>query len=182
MRGGLRIECDFDDGDQANIELDLYGGLKGTVGSANWQGGVIYYAYPGAKVGGVHYDYLELAGKLGYDFGFFTATAGLNYSGDYFFKTGTGVYVSGDVSVPLPKFPFDMGIGLHVGHQWIENNARFGTPDYTDWSIGVSGKIEGFTISLQYVDTSIDGAACFPGSGLTSTCDARGVLSVSRTF
>lgn len=173
---------DFDDGDEANIELDLYGGLKGEISGVTWQAGVIHYAYPGAEVGGIHYDYTEGVAKLGYDFGLLSVTGGVNYSGDYFFESGESVYVSGDVGVPLPFLPFDMALALHAGHQSIENNARFGAPDYTDWAIGISGKVEGFTLGLQYTDTDIAKAECFPGSGLTKTCEGRVVFSVSRTF
>jgi uncharacterized protein (TIGR02001 family) len=172
---------DFDDGDEANMELDLYAGLKGEVSGILWQAGVIHYAYPGAEVADTKYDYTEVAGKLGYDFGFLSATAGVNYSNDYFFESGEAVYVSGDVSVPLSFLPFEIGLLGHVGHQWIEENTTFGAPDYLDWLVGISGKVEGFTLSLQYVDTDIGDDECFSG-GLTGTCDERVIFAASRTF
>jgi uncharacterized protein (TIGR02001 family) len=173
---------DFDDGDEANLELDLSAGVKGGISGFLWQAGVIHYAYPGAEVGGIRYDYTEVLAKLGYDFGLFSVTGGINYSPDYFFETDEGVYLSGDVAVPLPFLPFDMALTLHGGRQSIENNTRFGAPDYYDWAIGLSGKIQGFTLTLSYVDTDVKKSECFPGSGLTKTCEARAVFAVSKTF
>lgn len=175
-------DVDFDDGDEANLEIDLVAGLKGEISGFIWQGGVIYYAYPGAEVGGFHYNYWELAAKLGYDFGFAALTGGVNYSPDYFFESGDGLYLSADAAVPLKFLPNDIGLAFHVGHQSIDNNARFGAPDYYDWSAGINGKVQGFTLALAYVDTDIKKGECFPGSGLTKTCEGRVIFSVSRSF
>jgi len=180
--GVFGSNVDFDDGDEANLELDLYAGLKGEISGFIWQAGVIHYAYPGAEVGDVHYNFTELAAKLGYDFDFVLLTGGVNYSWDYFFETGDSLYVSADASVPLKFLPYDIALGLHAGHQSIEDNARFGAPDYYDWSVGISGKVQGFVLAVTYVDTDIKKSECFPGSGLTKTCEGRAVFSISRSF
>ena len=52
---------DFNDGDEASVEIDLSGGYKWDWGPVSLDGGVIYYAYPGAS-GRLDYDYWE--GKL----------------------------------------------------------------------------------------------------------------------
>jgi uncharacterized protein (TIGR02001 family) len=120
--------------------------------------------------------------KLGYDFDFKAVTAGVNYAWDYFSETGTGVYWNADVSVPLPFLPFETKALGHLGHQSIEDNARFGAPDYTDWMLGLSATIKGFTVTAAYTDTNISKGECFAGTGLTNTCKARGVLTISKTF
>jgi uncharacterized protein (TIGR02001 family) len=120
--------------------------------------------------------------KLGYDFDFMAVTAGVNYAWDYFSETGTGVYWNADVSVPLPFLPFETKALGHLGHQSIEDNARFGAPDYTDWMLGLSATIKGFTVTAAYTDTNISKGECFAGTGLTNTCKARGVLTISKTF
>jgi uncharacterized protein (TIGR02001 family) len=169
--------------DRASAEFDLYGGLKGTVRGVSWQLGFIHYAYPKASPGpDFDYDFTEAVGKLGYDFGVAAVTAGINYSGDFFAETGEGVYYSADATVPLPFLPLEMKALGHVGRQTIDNNARFGTPDYTDWLMGLSATIEGFTLTAAYTDTDISKSECFPGSGLTKTCEARAVLTLSKTF
>ena len=109
-------------------------------------------------------------------------TGGVNYSWDYFFETGDSLYVSADASVPLQFLPCDIAPGLHAGHRSIEDNARFGAPDYYGWSAGISGKVQGFALAVTYVDTDIKKSECFPGSGLTRTCEGRAVFSISRSF
>jgi uncharacterized protein (TIGR02001 family) len=168
---------------RASAEFDLYGGVKGTISGVIWQLGFIYYAYPGASPAATYdYDFTEIVAKLGYDFDVLAVTAGVNYSGDYFSETGKGVYWSADVTVPLPFLPYEMKALGHIGHQEIENNARFGAPDYTDWLLGLSATIKGFTFTAAYTDTNISKSECFAGTGLTNTCEARGVLTVSKTF
>jgi uncharacterized protein (TIGR02001 family) len=174
---------DFDDGDQGQAEIDFTTGLRGTIDKFSWQLGFIYYYYPGAKVSGDQYDYYEFMVKGGYDFGFAAVSANVNYSPDYFFETGTGVFVGTDVSVPLPFLEkFKPAVTGHVGYQSIDDNTKFGTPDYLEWAIGVASTIDGFTLALQYIDTDIKKSECFPGSGLTKTCEGRVVFSVIKAF
>ena len=169
---------DFNDGNQASIEIDYYGGLTGEFGAIpglTWDAGVIYYSYPGAA-GSLNYDYVEGMFALGYDFGVASAGLSVNYSPDYFAGSNDGLYVAGSLDIPLPK-----GIGLsgHVGHQSIDANAVFGTPDYLDWKLGVTAKALGFGFELAYLDTDISDAKCFGGTNL---CDARVVFSATRDF
>jgi uncharacterized protein (TIGR02001 family) len=158
------------------LELDLYGGIKAEVGPVGVDVGLIYYAYPGA---GLDYEYLEA--KLGLSvtpIEMLTLAGTYYYSPDYFFESGTSHYLNGTATI-APGLPLGISFTGSVGHQWIENNNQFGTPDYTDWSIGVSAVIEGFTVTASYVDTDLSDNECFGGS---SWCDARGILKVARTF
>ena len=176
---------DFDDGDQASIETDIYGGIKGTVWEKlSYQFGFIEYLYPKAKVGGTRYNYFELGMKVGYDFGFLTLTGGLNWSPDFFFETGTGWWKYAEVSIPLNfiKLPVELSLNGHIGHQSIQNNSKFGAPDYWEWMFGIAAKIDGFTLSVNYVDTNISKSKCVSGTGLTHTCGAGVLASISKTF
>jgi uncharacterized protein (TIGR02001 family) len=183
---GSNVDFDETSGpgvNRASAEFDLYGGVKGTISGVTWQLGTIYYAYPSAHPSSdFDYDYQEIVVKLGYDFDFMAITAGVNYAWDYFSETGTGVYWNADVTVPLPFLPLETKALAHIGHQSIEDNARFGAPDYTDWMLGISTTYKGFTLTAAYVDTSINKGECFAGTGLTNTCKARGVLTLSKTF
>lgn len=49
---------DFNDGDEAQLEIDLYAGYKWPLGPVTLDIGAIYYAYPGAD-SGFDYDYVE---------------------------------------------------------------------------------------------------------------------------
>lgn len=169
---------DFNDGNEAAIETDVYAGLKGTVSGISWQFGGIGYLYPGAR-SGLNYDFFEIAGKVGYDFGFAEASVGLNYSPDFFAASGDAYWLYGDVKVPIPFLPLDAALVGHLGHQWIQRNDRFGTPDYLEWSAGVTATVEGFVLTLSYVDTDLSRGECFAGRDL---CRARAVFTVSRSF
>jgi uncharacterized protein (TIGR02001 family) len=164
---------DFNDGDEASIEVDVYGGFSNAVGKFNYDVGVIYYAYPGADPQR-EYDFVEGAVSVGYDFDLFSASASLNYSPDYFGESGDSQYYAFGVDVPLPK---DVSLSGHVGYQEIDNNTAFGVPDYTDWSLGLGYNYEGFDLSLQYIDTDLDEPReCADG------CDGRVIFGISRSF
>ena len=134
-------------------------------------GAIGYYYVDTNKI-----NYAEVTGNLGYDFGVANVNGSIFYSPDYFLESGDAVYISGDFGVPIWK---SLAFGAHVGHQTIDKNAVFGTPDYTDWGISLSAVILGFNMKVEYHDTDISTANCFGGTNL---CDARGVFSVSRSF
>ncbi|MGE0725521.1 MAG: TorF family putative porin [Alphaproteobacteria bacterium] len=168
----------FNDGNEATIEMDVYGGVKGKVVGLDWQLGMIGYFYPGAS-SRLNYDFYEFAGKLGYDFGFASVAGGLNYSPDFFGASGDAWYLYGDVKVPIPGAPLELAVIGHLGHQWIEKNDRFGTPDYLEWQAGLTATVEGFTLSLVYADTDLKKSECLGGKTI---CGARALFSISRTF
>ena len=164
---------DFNDGDEANVETDLYAGYSGSANGVNYDVGVIYYAYPGAD-SSLNYDFWEGSLALGYDFGMFSTSASVNYSPEYFGDSGHAEYYSFNVDVPLPQ---EFTLSGHVGHQNIEDNAAFGVPDYTDWSVGLGYNLSGFDLSLQYVDTNLDEPGdCFDG------CAERVIFGISKSF
>ncbi len=169
------------DPDDADIEVDFYGGFGGKFAIGNglgWDIGGLYYLYPGSDTGSgvADYDYVEVYGSLSYDFGPLSASVGAAYSPDYFFESDDGLYVNVDVDVPLP---YGLNLAGHVGHQDIDDNAQFGTPDYTDWKIGISKDIGMFTFDVSYYDTDLDTAECFGGGDV---CDGRAVFTVSSAW
>jgi uncharacterized protein (TIGR02001 family) len=169
----------FKDGDDAQIEVDTYFGIQGSIDKFTWKLGGIYYAYPGTE-SFRNYNYWEVAGGLGYDFGIAAVNVGLNYSPDYFGGTGSGFYPAGDIKIPMPFLTdFAPYVSGHVGHQSIHDNALFGAPDYTEWALGVGAKIQGFDIAVKYQDTSLSKSECFAGR---DWCGATAVVTVSRTF
>ena len=165
---------DFNDGDEAQVELDAYAGVSGEFDNGiAWDLGAIYYMYPGAN-SNLDYDYIEAAGSLGYDFGLFSLSGAVNYSPDFFAGSGDALYTAAYVDVPLP---YDFTLGGHVGYQSIDDNTAFGVPDYTDWSVDVGYSWQGFDFSLSYVDTDLDEPSeCADG------CDARIIFGISRSF
>ncbi len=161
---------DFNDGDEASIETDLYAGVQGSIApiASDWKLGAIYYAYPGAD-SDLNYDYWEVAASLSHNFGPFTATGSFNYSPEFFGDTGDAEYTALGVAVPLP---YDFSLNGHVGYQAIDDGV-----DYWDWSAGVGYTWNGFNLSLNYVDTDLsEPDECLDG------CSERVVFAVSRSF
>ena len=166
--------------DTADMEIDFIGGFAGEFPmGVGWDIGGLYYYYPGSDTGSYanDYDYFEVYGSLSYDFTKFNVKGGLAYSPDYFAESGDSIYLYGDVGVPLPVG--GLNLAGHVGQQWIDDNATFGTPDYLDWKIGLSKEIKQFTFDISYVDTDLSDGECFGGSDF---CDATAVFTVSASF
>ena len=164
---------DFDDGDEASLETDIYAGYSASYTDINYDIGVIHYAYPGAD-DALDYDYTEASIALGYDFDLASVSAALNYSPDYFGDSGDAYYYVLSGNIPLPR---NFAMTAHIGHQDIEDNAAFGTPDYTDWSAGINYSVKSYELSLKYVDSDLD-----QPSDCADGCDARGIVSLTRSF
>lgn len=163
---------DFNDGDEATIELDLTAGFGGEIQGIAWDVTGIYYAYPGAD-DDLNYDYAEAMLTLGYDFGVASAEGLVAYSPSFFADSGDAIYYAANASVPLP---YGLSLDGHVGRQEIDDNDAFGLPDYTDWSVGLGLGFEGFDFAVAYVDTDLEDDEC------GDLCDERVVFSVFRTF
>ena len=158
--------------DGATVEIDLYGGLKGSIGDTglSWDAGVIYYAYPGAD-SSLDYDFVEVQGSLGYDFGVAAVTLGANYTNENFGDSGDAFYPKLAVDVPVGE---KLTLSGYVAHQWIDKEDVFGQPDYLEWNLSATYNIVGFDFSLAYTDTDIGGDP--------DGADAMVVFTVSRAF
>lgn len=170
---GSNVE--FNDDDEAQLELDLYGGFSGEYSGFLWDVGALYYAYPGAD-SSLDYNYWELTGSLGYDFQVASVSAGLAWSPEFFADSGDAWYYNAGISIPVMRY---LSLDGSIGRQEIDDNSAFGADDYTDWAAGVSTEIEGFGVAVQYVDTNLSNNNCFSG---TQSCGAAAVVSVSREF
>src|SRR5690554_4698494 len=159
---------DFDDDDQASMELDYYAGYGGEVGDLGYELSYTYYDYPGASR--ANYDYQELGAKLTYQW----LSAGLIFSDDFFGESGTYYYPWAEVIVELPQ---EIKVGAYAGYNMIDDNDRFGTDDYSDWNVSISKTYLELDWDLRYIDTDLSGRACFSGTDL---CDARLVLTVGK--
>ena len=171
---------DFNDGDEAQVEIDWLFGVRGKIGEVSWDLGGVYYAYPGAsKAGGEHlnYDLWEAALQLGYDVSDIVSLAGkYYYSPDFFGATGTAHYIMGGITVKPPiKLHDDLSLSLfaNLGYQTIED-----TKDYADWNLGVALGYKALTFSIAYVDSSLSQAEL----GGSKLADAAVLFTVSAAF
>lgn len=155
---------DFNDGDEASIEADLYAGY-----AAEWRGlgydvGAIYYAYPGAS-SRLDYDFFEVYGKLSYELKPVTLSGGVFLSPEFFGDTGNAEYYFAAVEWPLLE---RISLTAHIGRQNIDD-----ADSYTDWKLAVAAEYAGFSAELAYHDTNLDDS---------KLADERVVLAVSRRF
>ncbi|CAK0775682.1 Porin [Gammaproteobacteria bacterium] len=158
----------FQDGNEASLELDLKAGYTQTIDKLSYDLWAVGYFYPGATHD-LHYDFMELGGKLGYDLGFAKLAGSLNYAPEYFGKTGAAWYYLLEASVPLP-----MNFDIH-GHYGVSDFDRKSMDDYGDWALGIKKSIGSFDISLDYWDT----AGVAQKSNWT---DGRLILSLTKNF
>jgi uncharacterized protein (TIGR02001 family) len=166
---------DLTDGPRAQMELDLYGGFrKSLAGVVDADLGAIYYAYPGAAESR-SYDFIEYGLGVSRSFASVGTGVSVKYSPDYFAGSGHATYYGAQVSVPVSL----LTLSGSVGHQAIEDNAAFGTPDYTDYGVGVGVGWSGFTVTGKVLSTDLEDEECFAGTDL---CHSRLVLSVARSM
>jgi uncharacterized protein (TIGR02001 family) len=168
----------LDFGDDADIEIDYYGGFGGAFNDKfGYDVGLLYYSYPSSDAASDgDYEFGEVYGSLAYDFGVASTTVGLNYSSDFFGASGDATYLYIDVGVPLQN---DFALAFSFGGQSIDDNATFGTPNYNVWKIGASKSAGGFDFALDYSDTDLNEDECFGGSDL---CGDAIVFSVTKSM
>jgi uncharacterized protein (TIGR02001 family) len=141
-----------------NLELDVYGGFKPTLGPVGLDLGVIGYLYPGADPSPT-FDYAEFYAK-----GSIAPTsmsslgAAVYYSPEFTGKTGQAWYseVNGSFSATDA-----LSFSGAVGYQWVDK-IDFNTKtaainkSYTTWNVGGTYTYSGLGFDLRYVGTDID--------------------------
>lgn len=125
----------------AETEVDLYGGVQGTVGAASYKLGVVGYIYPG----GSGTDYMEVYGSVGGDVGPVNATLGFAWAPDQD-NYPDNVYVYSKLAYAIPETPVTLSAGL--GYEDGAFDKKW------DWNIGAAFTYDKFTLSATYIDTN----------------------------
>lgn len=168
--------------EDSSMEIDLYGGYKGSVGDFGYDVGAITYYYPGDQISGANDpDTTEI--YLGANWKFVSAKYSYVVS-DHFVGWGTaadpGGKTDGSYYVEL-NANYDLGSGWgvlgHVGYQDVKDNDP---ASYTDWKIGVSKDIGFGVATLAYSDTDADETA-YTWAG-EQVADGRVFVSFSKSF
>lgn len=155
-----------------SIEIDLYAGYAGEFSEGfGYDVGVLRYQYPN-DLGPNDSSFNEVYASLSIQ----DITLGFAYSSDFFFESDTAVYVYVDYSLALPN---DFGLDFHYGDQSIDDNLTFGTPDYAEYSIGLSKTLAEIDFSLVWYDTDLSDTECFGGADV---CDSRVVIGLSKSL
>ncbi|MEO5377375.1 MAG: TorF family putative porin [Magnetococcus sp. DMHC-6] len=167
---------DFNDGDEATMELDLYGGFakKFPIG-LGVDVGLIHYDYPGAKKA-LEYDFEEYYLGVNYVLQGVNLSAKYSYSDDF---TGSTTSQSASYIDLHADYTLPVGVTLagHYGHSfgdYFDDPAR---DNYDDYALSVGGELAGFGLEVAYFGTDNAGDKMF-----TKLSDDRLVAKVSRKF
>lgn len=150
----------------ANIEVDLYGGITPSLGPVNFDFGFIYYAYPNAQdLGGADLDYFEWkAGASGELAKGLSIGGTVYYSDDYFAETGEVVTLEGTLAYELPKVGiFTPSVDGLIGTSLFQDDVAGVDQDYVYWNIGLGLAVGNFAMDFRYHDTDEEGFANLPG-------------------
>jgi len=170
---GSNVDFQIQTVDDATAELDLYAGFGGEFSDygIGYDVGVLHYEYPNAD-GSLNYDFTEVYGSLSYKW----FTVSYAHTGDYFGGSGDADYLNLAADF---EFEDDWSAGASIGHQSVEENATWGTPDWNDYKAYVGKSYKGFDFEVALVDTDLSDRECFGGS---DWCDSTVTFTVSKTF
>ena len=168
--GAWGSNVDFGDDVDVDVEVDLYGGIRGGE-DITWDLGIIWYTY----MDGSEFNYPEIYGSVGYKW----LSGKLWYSNEFggVDDNGEAYYIEGNASFPVAE----TGLGL-TGHVGMSDGDYWDSVDgYFDWSVGVTYTLGHFNLGLKYIDGSdLEEADGTPDDVFSS--EARAVFSVSTTF
>jgi uncharacterized protein (TIGR02001 family) len=163
-----------DAGGNSELEWDIYGGYKGTVGDFGYDVGVLRYQYPRANLA-VSPNTTEIYGAATF------GPATLKYSHSLtdtfgFLDSKNSYYLDGSAT-------FDLGNGFsvvpHIGYQKIKNTSA---ASYTDYSVTLGKDFgNGVAATAAIVATDADDTVYFTPSGKFSGRTGL-VLGVKYSF
>lgn len=147
--GAWASNVDFGDGNDADIELDLYASYGASINdNTAWSVGATYYTYPGSDDTA---DYPEI--YAGLDVG--PVSLKQWYSWDFYGldEEVDAMYTEANASFGLPA---GFALLLHAGYSWGDYWDEFGGGELLDYSIGVGYDLDNFSLALKLVGTDSD--------------------------
>ena len=161
------------------MELDTYGGVRGTFGSFTTDVGVWGYLYPGlgrtpspgiglpgtGPVWATNPSWFELYGKVGYNFSdAFSVGLNLNYTPSYIDTHAPGTYTSITAKYTIGDFALSGELGRQfLGTTDLAHAPYFGPrnlPDYTYYNVGASYTYKFATLDLRFHGSSLSKLQC----------------------
>jgi uncharacterized protein (TIGR02001 family) len=188
----------------ANSEVDFYGGIRPTIGKLALDFGAWYYYYPGGHCYNIpafgctgallngnviksNVSFWEVYFKPTYNFSdAFALGMTLFYSPSFLNSGAPGTYLSvtAKYSFPAMKNGVQFYASGELGHQWLGTSDSFygvtGFPnginyaDYNTWNLGLGWTYKVFTVDLRYTDTDLSKGDC---NAFTSDHTASGLAS-----
>lgn len=162
----------------ANLEMDFYGGFRGSFDAFGYDVGGLYYYYPGSDP---DINTFELYASASWG----PVSLKYSYSVTDFFGFGDSSgswYLDGKVTFPIND---QLSVFGRAGYQSLEGDARVVEinstavrDSITDWQIGVTYDLSGWVFGASYIGTNRDLA----GSTGKNVSNDTFVLSVSKSF
>jgi uncharacterized protein (TIGR02001 family) len=162
---------DFGDGDPADLEIDLYTGIRPTWKSFTFDLGVIGYEYPGVGTSG--YDITE--GKLGVSTTLWE-NFGVGATGYFSDRDYQAYEFYGGYSFAQKWWMFKPSVSALIG--FVETDGSYIAGDYTYWNAGLTLGFwdkPNLSVDVRYWDTD-------DGTGCGTLCDSRAVGTLKATF
>jgi uncharacterized protein (TIGR02001 family) len=158
---------DYQTYQSGNVELDLYGGFRNSIGDTGiaYDVGIASYFYPGEANGVTEADTTEVYAALGWKW----------FTVKYYYAISDAVFGFGrptgpadadgsnylDISASLPVGETGLTLGAHWGTFSFEN---YSAQDYNDWKVSatydmskLSSVMSGVTLGVAYSDTDVKG-------------------------
>ena len=143
--------------DAASLEIDFYAGYGFDFAGLSYDIGYLYYMYTGQNEdsGGGDYDFWEIYGSIGKEFGGSLApsvSVGFAWSPDFYGEDDDGIYVNSSVGVSLPA-----GINpyFNIGYQDVSGDkTTAGGFDYWHYAVGASKDFGAFTFDISWNDAA----------------------------
>lgn len=147
--------------DDPSAEIDLYAGVKPTVGDTALDLGVLYYGYVDDKgLTPGSYSYFEVKAAASRPLGPATVGLAAYYSPEFPGKTGEAIYYEVNGSIPVMD---KLTASAALGHQEIDSAG-----DYATWNIGATYAItDHLGLDMRYSDTDEHGYGQIYGSRFT---------------
>ena len=180
--GNWNANLDSDLYTGSNLEMDFYGGYKGTAGGFGYDVGLLYYDYPGSgNTGAGKIDNTEIYAAASFG----PVTLKYSHAVSDFFNapdSKNSYYLDLSASHEVGGFV----LGAHVGYQKLKGGARVTEiggaslrDSIVDYRLGVTREVSGFTLGAAWVGTNRDLAGSVAGRNISG--DTL-VLSVGKTF
>jgi uncharacterized protein (TIGR02001 family) len=167
----INLDADEDDGGDAGLELDIYGGWTGTYNGFGLDIGFIHYHFSGAEKLNTNEVY------VGISQGPFTLTQYIGVAGNSDDTGGRdfGNYtnVAMDLGSLAQWIPSAGPIALTASAGWT--NGYEGIDDYYDWKVAGSRNLLGLDVELAYTGTDSQ------GDGIKHD-DDKLILSISKNL
>lgn len=160
----------------SNVELDVYGGYKATIGDATFDAGLLWYLYPGTDGTDYGEPYVSLTMPLGPT----TAKVGAAYAFDQdAIGSEDNWYLYGDLSGAIPETP--VVLKGHLGYSTGDSTL---TPvgDYLDWLVGIDFTWKSLTFGVAYVDTDISSGSAAAATSDHDIVDSAVVVTLTAAF